>query len=361
MTSQSTLPQQTISFVTAEDGARIAVAQMGTGPVIVKAANWLSHVSQDHESPVWNHWLREFSARHQLVRYDLRGCGLSDRDVDDISFDAWLSDLEAVGETLDEPFTLLGMSQGGALSIAYALRHPEKVERLILIGCYAQGMLARDAGEKTRLEAETLANLVQLGWGKDVPAYNQVFTNLLIPGGTPEQHAWWQRLERDTSTAEMANRTLEVLHQIDVVSAASKLDVPTLIFHGRDDARIPFNEGRKLAAIIPGAQFVPLDSANHVLLDHEPAWDVFRSTVKDFLSQTSADPHISKDFSLTEAETAVVGLIIKGLGNAEIADALGKTEKTVRNQVTAAFHKMDVRTRSELIVKVLSPSQGQLS
>jgi len=354
MISKSTLPHQNISFVTAKDGTRIAVAEMGKGPVIVKAANWLSHVSQDHESPIWNHWLKEFSAHNKLVRYDLRGCGLSDRDVSDISFDAWLSDLEAVGETLDEPFTLLGMSQGGALSIAYALLHPEKVERLVLIGSYAQGMLARNASEKTRLEAETLANLVQLGWGKDVPAFNQVFTNLFIPGGTPEQHIWWQKLERDTSTSEVANRTLEVLHKIDIVSDAGKLDVPTLVFHACDDARIPFDEGRKLAALIPGAQFVPLDSANHILLGHEPAWDVFRSAVKDFLTEADTDQPVSADFGLTEAETAVVGLIVEGLANAEIADALGKTEKTVRNQVTAAFLKMDVRTRSELIVKVLS-------
>lgn len=207
MIRSNALPKQTTSFVKARDGVRIAVAQMGSGPVIVKAANWLSHVSWDHASPIWNHWLREFSSGHRFVRYDLRGCGLSDRDVADISFDAWLSDLEAVADTIDEPFTLLGMSQGGALAIEFALRHPEKVERLILIGAYVQGLLARSHHHNARLEAETLANLVQLGWGKDVPAFNQVFTNLFIPDGTREQHAWWQSQERETSSPQLSRRS----------------------------------------------------------------------------------------------------------------------------------------------------------
>lgn len=354
MNTRRALTRQNISFVSANDGTRIAVAEIGNGPVIVKAAHWLTHVSLDHRSPIWRHWLSEFSTNHRFVRYDLRGCGLSDRNVADVSFEAWLSDLEAVGGAIDEPFTLLGMSQGGALSIAYASRHPEKVKQLILVGSYAQGLLARDTGIQARLEADTLSNLLELGWGKDVPAFNQVFTNLFIPGGTPEQHSWWQSLERETTSPEIAIRTIEVLHKIDVLSEARQLDVPTVIFHARHDARIPFTEGRKLAAAIPSAELVPLDSANHVLLEHEPAWDVFTSKLKEFLPGVTCDQPAVETFGLTSAETAVVELIVKGLSNAEIANTLGKSEKTVRNQISVAYEKIGVRTRSQLIVKILS-------
>ena len=348
------LPPQEISFVTSEDGTRIAVAAMGQGPVIVRAAHWLSHVSLDGESPVWRPWLAELSAGHRFIRYDLRGCGLSEREVTEISFDAWLSDLEAVTEAIEEPFTLVGMSQGGALAIAYARRHPEKVARLVLAGGYARGALVRNRTEEARLEAETLSNLIRLGWGREAPAFNQVFTNLFIPGGTPEQHAWWQQLERDTATPDIAVRTIEALHDIDVLEDAQALQVPTVIFHARHDARIPFDEGCRLAAAIPDAKFVPLESANHVLLQDEPAWDVFRSELKAFLRDDSASQSAVNAFALTSAEASVAALLARGMGNADIAKALGKSEKTVRNQVSAVLEKLGVRTRAEAIVRLLT-------
>ncbi|MEM1079743.1 MAG: alpha/beta fold hydrolase [Pseudomonadota bacterium] len=354
MSAASFPDRQRVSFVAAADGTRIAVADMGRGKTVLKAGNWLSHISHDEESPIWRHWLHALSKNHRFVRYDLRGCGLSDRDVADISFEAWLSDLEAVAETIDGPVTLLGLSQGCALSIAFALRHPEKVERLVLIGAYAQGMLARSDNTNTRLEAETLANLVQLGWGKDVPAFNQVFTNLFVPSGKSEHHRWWRRLERESVSADTALRILDVLHRIDVLADAGNLKVPTLILHAKHDARIPFDEGRRLAAVIEDAQFVPLESANHILLEAEPAWQVFLAAFEAFMPEISASDPINASHHLTDAEAEVVALVAKGLGNQEIASALGKSEKTVRNQITVALDKVGVRSRSELIVKILS-------
>ncbi len=327
---------------------------MGAGNTILKAGNWLSHIGHDEESPIWGHWLSALSKNHRFVRYDLRGCGLSDRDVGEISFEAWLSDLEAVAETFDGPVTLLGLSQGCALSIAFALRHPDKVERLVLIGAYAQGMLARSDSADRRLEAETLANLVQLGWGKDVPAFDQVFTNLFVPTGGPEQRSWWRRLERESVSPEIALRILDVLHQIDILGEAQALNVPTLIFHAKNDARIPFDEGRKLAAVIEDAQFVALDSANHILLENEPAWQVFLEAFSAFMPETPEHHPVSSGYQLTDAEGEVVALVAKGMGNHEIAAVLGKSEKTVRNQITVALEKVGVRSRSELIVKILS-------
>ncbi len=330
------------------------MAEMGSGDTILKAGNWLSHIGHDEESPIWRHWLHALSQKHRFVRYDLRGCGLSDREVDDISFEAWLSDLEAVAESIDGPVALLGLSQGCALSIAFARRHPEKVERLVLIGAYAQGMLARSDHAHARLEAETLANLVQLGWGRDVPAFNQVFTNLFVPSGTPEQHGWWQRLERESVSPETALRILDVLHRVDILADAEELKLPTLIFHAKNDARIPFDEGRRLAAVIEDAQFIPLDSANHVLLEDEPAWQAFLTAFEAFMPETPALHPVNVSYHLTDAEREVVALVAKGLGNQDIANTLGKSEKTVRNQITVALDKVGVRSRSELIVRILS-------
>lgn len=347
-------PQQEIKFVTSKDGTRIATATMGRGPTVVRAAHWLTHVSRDPESPIWRHWISELSSKNRLVRYDLRGCGLSERDVSNISFEAWLADLEAVTEGIDEPFTLVGMSQGAALSIAYALRHPEKVERLVLIGGYVQGIRARASNARHIIEAETLTNLIRLGWGSDLNAFNEVFTNLFIPGGTVEQCTWWQNLERETTSPETAALTFEVLQQIDVLDLAPKVDVPTLVLHARDDARVPFEEGQRLAACIPNAQFVPLESANHVLLEDELAWESFKSSFRAFLPLGPVSQPAAESTELTPAERAVLELVAKGLSNKDIAANQNKSEKTVRNQVSILFEKFGIHSRAELIVRVLS-------
>ena len=344
----------------APDGTRIAVASMGRGPVIVRAAHWLSHVSKDIESPVWAPWLAELTAQHRLLRYDLRGCGLSDRSVGEIGFGAWLSDLEAVTEGLDEPFVLFGMSQGAALSIAYALRHPERVSKLVLVGAYGRGLLARGGDAATRMEAETLSNLMSLGWGVDGAAFSRIFTQLFVPAGTDEQVGWWQDLQRQSASPEVARQTLEVLHGIDVTEAASRLDLPVLVLHSQRDARIPFDEGRRLAAAIPGARFVALDSANHVLLEQEPAWAHLWHEIGDFLADDTG-PRPAPMADLSQAEQDVLDCLTEGLGNAEIAARLGKSEKTVRNQVSVILSKLGVKSRSEAIVQVLSAAAGQLT
>lgn len=332
---------------------------MGKGPPILRASHWLSHVTRDMESPVWLPWLKLLSADNRYICYDQRGCGLSEGMAETISFDAWLADLEAVADTIDGPFTLLGMSQGGALSIAYAARHPDRVSRLMLFGAYGRGGLARATTELERLEAETLVNLVRLGWGRDLPAFNQVFTNLFIPGGSPEQHRWWHDLERITTSPEVAARAMQELHGIDVMALAADIAVPTVVFHSRNDARVPFEEGRRLASAIAGARFVPLDSANHVLLDHEPSWPVFRDELRAFMGQPAGGADNALQANLTRAEAAVLALVAEGLDNPGIAAKLGKSEKTVRNQVSVILEKLGVRSRSEAIVAALRGGVGQ--
>jgi pimeloyl-ACP methyl ester carboxylesterase/DNA-binding CsgD family transcriptional regulator len=346
--------RQSLRFCTAADGTRIAIASIGVGPPLLRAAHWLSHVEHDLHSPVWRAWLAELARDHHYIRYDQRGCGLSDSAVADFSLDAWVGDLEAVVDSLGlRRFPLIGMSQGGAVAIAYAVRHPDKVSHLVLPGAYARGALQRATNDAERLEAETLVNLIRLGWGRDNAAFRQVFTNQFIPGGTPAQHQWWNELERLTASPENAARTLDAFHHVDVTDLARQLRVPTLVLHARGDARVPFDEGLRLAALIPGARFVPLDSDNHVLLDTEPAWSTFLAELRGFLGTARADAAEGADgAALTPAEREVLRLVALGLDNPAIAQQLNKSEKTVRNQVSSIFDKLGVRTRAEAIVYV---------
>jgi DNA-binding SARP family transcriptional activator/pimeloyl-ACP methyl ester carboxylesterase len=276
--------EQQIHFCTAADGVRIAYAVAGEGPVLVKAANWLSHLEFDWDSPVWRHWLAGLTRHHTLVRYDERGCGLSDWDVEDFSVDAMVGDLESVIDDLGlERFPLLGVSQGGPVAIAYAVRHPEKVSHLILYGTYARGRFNRDYSPEEAKTGQTLLSLIELGWGQDNPAFRQFFTTLFMPEAKAEQMNWFNDLQRVSTSPEVAVRLERAFFGIDVSQLVPKVSVPTLVLHGRDDGIVAFEEGRQLAARIPGARFVALDSKNHILLESEPAWQRFLSEVHSFV------------------------------------------------------------------------------
>ena len=280
---------QRIQFCTSTDGVNVAYATSGTGPPLVKPANWMTHLEYDWESPVWRHWLRELSRGRTLVRYDERGNGLSDRDVDDLSFDSWVRDLEAVVDAAGlERFPLLGLSQGCAVSIAYALRHPERVTQLVLYGGYAQGMLARAHTAPEREQASMIMRGIPLGWGRDNPAFRMFFAARFLPEGTPEQMRWFSELQRVTTTPEMGSRLLSTAATVDVTELAPQIRIPTLVLHSTGDEVAPFSEGRRLAALIPGARFVPLESRNHILLESEPAWTRFADEVRRFLDGDAA-------------------------------------------------------------------------
>lgn len=280
----ATEPNQKIRFCSAHDGVRIAYATSGSGPPLVKAANWITQLEYDWNSPVWRHWLEELGRAHTLIRYDERGCGLSDHDVADVSFDAWVRDLEAVADAEQlERFPLLGISQGCAVAIAYAVRHPERVSRLVLYGGYPVGRDYWRVLPQQELEATLLRNMIRIGWGRDNPAFRQVWGTLFVPDGTPEQHRWFDDLTR-TMPMENALRVIGLAHTIDVREQAACVKVPTLVLHARGDASIPFEVGRQLATLIPGARMVSLDSRNHVLLEHEPAWSRFVEEVRAFLA-----------------------------------------------------------------------------
>jgi class 3 adenylate cyclase len=276
--------EQHVHYCTTADGANLAYATIGDGRPLVKVANWLSHLDADWRSPVWRHWLEALSSHHQLIRYDERGCGLSDWEIDDITFEAWVQDLEAVVDATGvDRFPLLGVSAGGAIAIAYAVRHPERVSHLILYGSYARGMLHRDPSKQNREDAQTMVNLVKMGWGQENPAFRQVFTTQFLPEGTPEQWSWFNELQRLSTSTENAARIISRFQRVNVQALAPKVEAQTLVIHAKGDVVVPFEEGRLLASLIPKAKFVSVDSKNHILLQEEPAWGHFLAEVRAFL------------------------------------------------------------------------------
>ena len=343
---------QRIRYVRTGDGVQLAWAEAGTGPVLIKAANWMTHLDYEWESPVWRHWIRFFSDHFRFLRHDERGCGMTDWNVGDLSFERWVEDLEAVVAAANprESFALLGISQGAATCVAYAVKHPERVSQIVLYGGYAQGTFRRGDAEKERLY-RALIDLTRLGWGKDNPAFRQVFTSRFIPEATDEQIGWFNELCRKTTSPEIAARLLETRATIDVSELLGKVQAPTLVLHSRNDDVIPISEGRILAAGIPGAQFIELDSKNHILLESEPAWKRFCVEVLDFMGLKGATRGEDPAFrSLSPREREVLTLITEGLSNAEIAARLSISEKTVRNHVTNLFDKLGVWTRAQDMV-----------
>lgn len=343
--------RQKVRYAAASDGARLAWAEAGAGPVVVKAANWLTHLEYEWASPVWKHWLRFFSANFRFVRYDERGCGMSAADLGVLSLDQWADDLGSIIDAAqpDGPVTLLGISQGAATCIHYALRHPERVERLILYGGYAHGALTRGTPDSV-IAHHAMVELARVAWGKENPTFRQVFTSRFIPGGTPEQLEWFNDLCLKTTTGEVVASLLRARSHVDVSASLGAVRAPTLVLHARADEVIPVEEGRLLASGIPGAEFVELDSRNHILLEHEPAWERFCEAVLSFARQPEVRDGDSVFAALSARERQVLGLIAEGLSNADIAAQLQISDKTVRNHASNVFDKLGVWSRAQAIV-----------
>lgn len=347
--------KQEIRFCHSKDGVCIAYATSGSGPPLVYVANWLTHLKLDWNSPLWSHWFRELSRGHTLVRFDARGNGLSDRLVEDLSIDVWAQDLAAVVDDLGlEQFSLLGFCQGGATSIAYTVRHPERVNRLILYNSYHRGAFADGATEEEKREAKALAEMIKVGWGQEAAAFRQLFANLMIPEASMAHLRWYADLQRRTVSPQLAVRLWRAFHALDVRRLAPQVQAPTLALHVQGNKIVDFADGRALASLIPNVRFVPLDGKNHILLEDDPVWPRFLAEVRDFLGtetleRTMADAK-EKIARLTPREREALALIGRGLSNDQIAARLVIAPKTVRNHVSRIYSKLDVDSRAQAVV-----------
>ena len=351
------VPPQTIRFCRSPDGVRIAFARLGQGPPLIISTCWLSHLEYDLESPVWRHWVQGMAGIATTIRYDERGFGLSDWEVPDFSFESRINDLEAVVDASGfDRFALLGMSQGGPVAIAYALRHPERVSRLILHGSYTASV--GPTAESAELE-DAFTRMIEVGWARPEGRFRRVFTDMLMPAATPEQMTWVDDLMRMSTSTANAVAFRQQRRDLDVGDLLPRLDVPTLVLHARGDQANDFAEGRRLAAEIPGARLVTLESDNHVLLADDPAWPVFLSEIDEFLEpdrRAAANVLLrtnSRDMNgnepgsrglegLTARELEVLRLVAAGQDNKDIAATLTLSIRTVERHLQTVYRKLDL-------------------
>jgi pimeloyl-ACP methyl ester carboxylesterase len=347
---------QRVNFCTSSDGVRIAYAKNGAGRTLIRAPHWLTHIDYDHATPVRRHWLEELSRSYSVVRFDPRGCGLSDRSPRNLSLDWWVKDLEAVVDAAGpDRFALFGPSQGAAVAIEYAARHPERVTHLVLLGAFIRGKLVRDATPELLADAETQLKLIELGWGSEDPSYRLMFATQFMPTASQAVlHSFSEVMQRSAAPQDAA-RLVRMFYSIDVRDAAAKVCCPTLVVHARGDRRVPFEEGRLVAATIPGARFVALNTINHMLPEEDPSWGQFLAELRAFLPPEDARAPIA---GLTRRETQILEELAHGLDNAQIAARLCVSQKTVRNSLTRIFDKLQVKQRGQAIVRARQAGFG---
>src|SRR3954447_8288886 len=317
-------PPQQVRFCRAPDGTRIAYAVHGRGAPLLISTCWLSHLQFDWESPVWRHFLVDLGRFATVIRFDERGHGLSDWDVTDHSLEARIGDLEAVADAAGyDRFALMAMAQGGPVAISYAVRHPERVSRLLFYGSYASAV---DETSEERDLTDTFGQLIKVGWARPDSTFRRVFTSLMIPGASEEQMRCLDDLQRVAASASTRYAARQPRFRADADPLLERLDVPTLVLHSLRDQMNPFKDGRHLASAIPGARLVPLDSDNHIVLGDEPAWGVLVDELRHFLAPDAASapsaPAESLDNVLSARELDVLRMAAGGSDNDAIAAGL---------------------------------------
>ena len=341
-------PPQTVRFCTSTDGARIAYAVHGAGPPLLVSTCWFSHLQHDWVSPVWRHFLDDLGRFATVIRFDERGSGLSDQDVSDFSLEARIADLEAVADAAGlERFALMAMSQGGGPSIAYAVRHPERLTRMLFYNSSAA--ILPDPSPDERELNQTYLQMIKVGYGRPDSTFRRVFTSLMIPSADEGQKRWIDDLQRVASTAENTFRMRRDLAEIDVRHLLPLIEAPALVLHSRGDRNTTFSKGRYLATHIPNARLVTLESDNHIVLKHEAAWQVFVHEVEAFLApdrDSLPSDRANGAEGLTDREREVLALAAKGMSNDDIAAELTLSVRTVERHLHNVYAKLGVSGRS---------------
>jgi pimeloyl-ACP methyl ester carboxylesterase/DNA-binding CsgD family transcriptional regulator len=334
---------QEIRFCRSPDGTRLAYAVHGSGPPLVVASCWLSHLQHDWQSPVWRHFLDELGAFATVIRYDERGFGLSDWDVSDFSLAARVADLETVVAAAGhDRFALMGMSGGSAVAMAYAVAHPDRMTRLVLYGTGDGAPVIRE-GEQLA-EEETYRSLIRVGWAREDPVFRRVFTTIFIPDATEEQMRWFDDLQRMSTSPENAVASRIGRQAVDIVGDLPRITAPTLILQAIGDRATRFDSAVTVSGLIPGARLVAMDSRNHILLADEPAWRTFIAEVQAFLEPDRRRRRSADQASepLTPRERDVLSLCADGKTNEEIATALTLSPRTVERHLSNIYSKLGV-------------------
>jgi pimeloyl-ACP methyl ester carboxylesterase/DNA-binding CsgD family transcriptional regulator len=339
--------EREIRFTRGRDGVRLAYAVHGAGPPLIIVSCWLSHLRHDWESPVWRHFLEDLGRIATVVRYDERGFGMSDWEVQDLGFEPRVSDLEALIDTLGfDRFALLGMSGGSPVAMAYAARHPERVTRLILYGTACGRPVPLDGEELD--EEETFRSMIRVGWAKEEPTFRRVFTQLFIPDATEEQMRWFDDLQRLSTSPRNAVDSRVERFSIDIQPELHRISAPTLVLHAVEDHALDFSNAIEVTDLIPDARLVALDSRNHILLADEPAWPTFLSELEAFLEQRPVDQpgRLPLVEALSPREVDVLRLAADGRSNEEIAASLGLSPRTIERHLSNAYAKLGVSGRA---------------
>lgn len=342
--------QQRIRFCRGKDDVRIAYASHGAGPPLLVVSCWLSHLQYDWSSPVWRHFLDDLGAFTTLYRYDERGFGLSDWTVSDFSLDARVADLETLIHDIGlEQVSLLGMSGGAPVAMAYAARHPERVDRMIVYGGYAVG-----AGRVPSDGELAFRAMIKAGWAQEDPVFRRVFTTVFIPQATEEQMGWFDELQRMSTSTDNALASRAERLAVDLTEELPRIQAPTLFLHARDDRATPLEGARHAAAMIPGARMVILESSNHILLAGEPAWAAFVDELRAFLHPAALATPTDHVGELSPREHEVLELAAAGRDNAAIAAALSLSVRTVERHLSNAYLKLGISGRAARAAAVAS-------
>jgi pimeloyl-ACP methyl ester carboxylesterase/DNA-binding CsgD family transcriptional regulator len=328
--------QQRIASTRLSDGTEIAYALAGSGPLLVYVQGWLSHLELSWAFPAERGFYEALAHGRTLVRYDRPGCGLSGELAAPCSMELELETLEAViGAVGAERFDLLGASLGAAVAVSWAAAHPDSVERLVLYGGWVTGHEIANP-----VVREHVLGLVAKHWGLG----SDVLADIFAPDADAATRATFSRYQRDSASPQTGRDMLALCYDLDVSADLSRVQSPTLVLHRERDRAAPVDQGRLLAAGIPGGQFELLSGRSHI--PYVGDVDALARAVRRFLGLSSLRRRLAP--ALTARQREVAALVTDGLTNREIAARLGITERSAESHLERIRERMGFRSRSQI-------------